>query len=85
MGQKELMVHSPLAMGFAAGVYVSGPKELMCWFIILSDTSLEYYFSENSSNGSKRINGSFSPCNGFCCWGLCKWSKRINVLVYYFV
>jgi hypothetical protein len=35
------MVHSPLAMGFAAGVYVSGPKELMCWFIILFDTSLK--------------------------------------------
>jgi hypothetical protein len=39
--QKELM--SP-CKGFAAWVYVDGPKELICWFIILSDTSLEYYF-----------------------------------------
>jgi hypothetical protein len=57
MCQKELMSH---CKWFSVGVYVDGPKELMSWFIILSNNSLKYYFQRickrtgcYSSNGPR--------------------------------
>ena len=46
---------STLCKGFAVGVYVDGQKELMCWFIILSDNSLEYYFQRIFLMGQKEL------------------------------